>query len=92
MTKEELEQKVADLEAENKTLLEENAKIQEQLEASEKEKDEVLPTIKVGKDSYKVLAKSFTFEGKRVTFDELKKDKDLQNALVEKQVGILQKQ
>lgn len=91
MTKEELEQKIADLEAENKTLLDENEKLQKKLEQEEKAADAVLPTITVDKQKYKVLSRKFTFQGKPVTFEELKKDSDLQKKLVESQSGILQK-
>lgn len=91
MTKEELEQKIADLEAENKTLLDENEKLQKKLEQEEKAADAVLPTITVDKQKFKVLSRKFTFQGKPVTFEELKKDSDLQKKLVESQSGILQK-
>lgn len=91
MTKEELEAKIAELEAENKNLLDENAKLQGQLEKEEKAVDAVLPTITVDKQKYKVLSRKFTFQGELVTFENLKKDNELQKKLVESGSGLLQK-
>jgi hypothetical protein len=92
MTKEELEEKVAALEEENKTLLDENEALQKKLESNEKDMAEALPILTIDKVKYKLLSPRFNYQGKIMTFEDLKADKDLQKELVEKQVGILQKQ
>ena len=91
MTKEELEAKVSELEEENKTLLEENEKLQAKLEEEDKASYTEAPVITVDKQKYKVLSRSFTYKGKSIKFEDLKKDSELQKSLVESGSGILQK-
>lgn len=85
----ELEEENAQLKESQETLLKSNEELQSSLESTQKEADAVLPTIKVGKDTYRVRARKFQYAGKQYTFEDLKKDKDLQKALIEKESGIL---
>jgi len=92
----ELEQKIAALEAEkaslveqNETLLGENKRVQTELENTQKTVDEVLPIITVNKKKYTVIARQFTHQGKLYRFEDLKKDKALQAELVKLGSGIL---
>lgn len=62
-----------------------------QLDSQSKKPATKYPTVKHGNDTYKVLAKSFSFEGKIVTAEDLESDKNLVDQLVAIESGFLKK-
>ena len=75
----------------------ETIKAQEAAQAALEATPGILPTVKIGKDTYKITVPKFQYkregdgqESIVYTAAELKKDVDLQQELLTKQVGFLQ--
>ena len=64
--------------------------LKEQLEAAKH--GQTIPTVTLGEDTYQVTSPDgFRFKGKAITLDDLRKDEDLVQSLVDAGAGVLVK-